>query len=53
MLYRHTPLLPGNGTFKEKQKVASNQALIRASACAVVDKLNSGEVTPLDLLDVL
>jgi amidase len=33
--------------------VASNQGLVRATACAVVDKLNSGEVTPLDLLDVL
>jgi amidase len=33
--------------------VASNQELVRASACAVIDKLNSGEVTPLDLLDVL
>src|ERR1700710_989911 len=27
--------------------------LVQATACAVVDKLNSGEVTPLDLLDVL
>jgi amidase len=33
--------------------VASNQELVRATACAVVDKLNSGDVTPLDLLDVL
>jgi len=33
--------------------VASDQGLIRATACAVVDKLNAGEVTPLDLLDVL
>jgi amidase len=33
--------------------VASDQALMRASACAVVDKLRNGEVTPLDLLDVL
>jgi amidase len=33
--------------------VASDQALVRATACAIVDKLNSGEVTPLDLLDVL
>src|SRR5476651_626565 len=31
----------------------ANQGLIRATACAVVDKLRSGEVTPLDLLDVL
>ena len=33
--------------------MTSDQALVRASACAIVDKLNSGEVTPLDLLDVL
>jgi amidase len=33
--------------------VASDQGLVRATACAVIDKLNSGEVTPLDLLDVL
>jgi amidase len=33
--------------------VASDQALVRETACAIVDKLNSGEVTPLDLLDVL
>ncbi len=30
-----------------------SQDLIRQTACAVVDKLRSGEVTPLDLLDVL
>jgi amidase len=33
--------------------VASDQELLRATACAVVDKLKSGDVTPLDLLDVL
>jgi amidase len=33
--------------------VASDQGLVRATACAIVDKLNKGEVTPLDLLDVL
>jgi amidase len=33
--------------------VASDQELVWATACAIVDKLNSGEVTPLDLLDVL
>jgi amidase len=33
--------------------VASDQELVRESACAIVDKLNSGKVTPLDLLDVL
>jgi amidase len=26
---------------------------VQATACAIIDKLNSGEVTPLDLLDVL
>ena len=31
----------------------SDQALIRSTACAIVDQLNSGEVTPLDLLDAL
>jgi amidase len=31
----------------------ADQELVRATACAIVDKLNSGEVTPLDLLDVL
>ena len=31
----------------------SDQDLIRNSACEVVGKLKSGEVTPLDLLDVL
>ncbi len=33
--------------------MASDQELVWATACAVIDKLNSGEVTPLDLLDVL
>jgi amidase len=33
--------------------VASDSELVQATACAIVDKLNSGEVTPLDLLDVL
>ena len=33
--------------------MASNQELVRATACAVVGKLNSGEVSPLELLDVL
>jgi amidase len=31
----------------------ADQGLVRATACAIVDKLNNGEVTPLDLLDVL
>ncbi len=33
--------------------MASDQGLVQATACAIVDKLNSGEITPLDLLDVL
>ena len=31
----------------------ADQGLVKATACAIVDKLNKGEVTPLDLLDVL
>jgi amidase len=31
----------------------ANQQLVRETACAVVDKLKQGEVTPLDLLDVV
>jgi amidase len=38
---------------KWETEVASDQELVRATACAIVEKLNSGEVTPLDLLDVL
>src|SRR6266550_7879945 len=34
-------------------QVASDQGLVRATACAIVDKLISGEITPLELLDVL
>ena len=33
--------------------MTSDSALIESTACAIVEKLNSGEVTPLDLLDVL
>lgn len=33
--------------------MSSDQALIRSTACAIIDQLNSGKVTPLDLLDVL
>ena len=31
----------------------ADHGLVQATACAIVDKLNSGEVTPFDLLDVL
>ena len=33
--------------------MSNHQGLVRETACAVVDKLKAGEVTPLDLLDVL
>ena len=33
--------------------MSSDQALIRSTACEVVDQLNSGDITPLDLLDAL
>ena len=33
--------------------MASDQELVRATACAIVDKLNKSDITPLDLLDVL
>jgi amidase len=52
MFYSTTP----SAITKTKQwrtRVADAQGLVRETACAVVDKLNSGEVTPLDLLDVL
>ena len=31
----------------------ADQELVRASACAIVGKLEAGDLTPLDLLDVL
>ncbi len=31
----------------------ADQDLVRATACAVVERLKSGDVTPLDLLDIL
>ncbi|THD47042.1 MAG: amidase [Bradyrhizobium sp.] len=33
--------------------MSADQALVQATACAIVDRLRTGEVTPLDLLDVL
>src|ERR1700731_5392455 len=33
--------------------MSSDQALIQSTACEIVGRLNSGDVTPLDLLDVL
>src|ERR1700733_12990633 len=52
MFYSTTP----SAITKTKQwrmRVADAQGLVRETACAVIDKLNSGEVTPFDLLDVL
>src|SRR5260370_40278034 len=36
---------------ERETQVASDQGLVRATACAVIDKLNAGEVTPLDVLE--
>ncbi|WP_031335695.1 amidase family protein, partial [Rhodopseudomonas sp. B29] len=33
--------------------MSAHQELIQATACALVEKLEAGEVTPLDLLDAL
>ena len=52
VLQDYTIRYSDSGNAGETQ-VASDQGLVRATACAIVDKLNSGEVTPLDLLDVL
>src|SRR5437868_1109922 len=38
---------------KRREAPVADQGLVRETACAVVGKLRSGEVTPLDLLDVL
>jgi amidase len=46
MVYDVWPAITGD-------TLLSNQALVRETACTVVDKLRQGEVTPLDLLDVL
>jgi amidase len=35
------------------REAVADQGLVQATACAIVDQLNSGEVTPLDLLDAL
>jgi amidase len=53
MFYTATPSAIEPCKRQERRKVASDQGLVRATACAIVDKLNSGDVTPLDLLDVL
>jgi amidase len=52
MFYSTTPSAITKPNERER-RVAEHQGLIRETACAVVDKLNTGEVTPLDLLDVL
>src|SRR5258707_4111030 len=38
---------------ERETQVASDRGLVRATACAVIEKLNKSEVTPLDLLDAL
>src|SRR6266545_2435197 len=38
---------------QERRDQVADQGLVRETACAVVGKLRAGEVTPLDLLDVL
>jgi amidase len=41
-------------TTRSKMETAlADQGLVRETACTIVDKLKRGEVTPLDLLDVL
>ena len=40
-------------TKETETQVATDQSLIRETATAIVAKLNAGDVTPLDLLDVL
>jgi amidase len=52
MFYSTTPSAITKPNERER-RVTEHQGLIRETACAVVDKLNTGEVTPLDLLDVL
>src|ERR1700759_287705 len=53
MLYSTTHPRPTGRTGTGEICVADHDSLVRETACAVVDKLNAGEVTPLDLLDVL
>ncbi|HUN99867.1 MAG TPA: amidase family protein [Bradyrhizobium sp.] len=36
-----------------RRRQVADQGLVRETACSIVNQLNSGEVTPLDLLDVL
>src|SRR5258707_6642027 len=38
---------------EKETQLASDQSLVRATACAVIEKLNPCQVTSLDLLDVL
>ena len=52
MFYRTTQSVHKK-RYGRENKLVSDQVLVRATACAVVDKLNSGEVSPLELLDVL
>ena len=38
---------------EREMRVTDHQGLVRETACAIVDKLRAGEVTPHDLLDAL
>jgi len=40
-------------TQRKLETLVADESLIRETACAIVAKLNAGDVTPLDLLDVL
>jgi hypothetical protein len=51
MLYSTPQSAPKAESTGEMQM--ADQGLIQATVCAIVDKLNSGDVTPLDLLNVL
>jgi amidase len=47
------PAKPLDKRDKGRRHSLADPDLIKATACAVVDRLNAGEVTPLDLLDAL
>src|ERR1700684_3484503 len=49
----YTARQPATRSGKAGRAQVAEQGVIHETACAVVEKLRSGEVTPLDLLDVL
>src|ERR1700683_4752221 len=49
----YTARQPATRSGKAGRAQVAEQGVVRETACAVVEKLRSGEVTPLDLLDVL